>query len=248
MDERHEKLKTSVKALRDFILSSSFLDDFIQFEKLLGEYQDNLITLVEVIQVPIVGMPPSEAKAPTPETPPPSEEKEESFSLPKALVAVAAIIVSGIAVQQGYLPVQALIGVIGMSLGLLLVPYIKDGIKGLLQRKTEAEEEKALGMRLEDWVHESIAKIRAEYVAARFLTKIQSQTKADLPEYSVLGIDEALYDRKKYFGETLPSEFLSRIGEIVIACEKNYWARKTLLINAITISRQASIRGGERVG
>jgi hypothetical protein len=245
LDESHSKVKENTKKLRDFILSTAFLTDYIMFETVLGEFQDNLITFVEVIQTPMPSLPPFEAEAPTQETLPPQEKKEgSSFGVAKALVVVAAIAASGFAVQQGYLPVEGLIGVIAASMGLLLLPYIQDAAKRLLQKKTEEEEEKPVSMRLEDWIHESIAKIRTQYTAARFLTKVQSQSKTTLPDYGVPGLDEALYSRGKYFSETMPSEFLSRIGEIVVACEKNYWTRKTILINAISITKQASAKGG----
>lgn len=238
LDAAHESLKESEGKLRNFILSSNFLADYITFEQLLGDFQNRLVTIVEITQSPLAGLPQQPLEQA--ETPKLSEAGEKAFTLEKALVAVAAIAACAITVQHGLLPPAVLAGVAFTSIILMFLPQVRSIITSLLSRKEE-EEEEAPTLKLEDWINETLAKIRDLYTAARFLVKVQNQTRLSLPNYGVLGMDEALFDRSKFFKETLPSDFLSRIGRIMVAVDKNVWARKSLLVSAIVQSKQASL-------
>jgi hypothetical protein len=236
LDDCHQRLRESNSAMRLFILSDRFLADFIEFEKLLGDLQDKVVTLVEIVQTPVPGLPPAETEAPEEA----EEEKEEGeFTLPRAAVVSAAILASIVGVYQNLIPPVVLIGVVASSIGLMFLPQIRSIIAGLRRRE---EEEEPASMRLEDWINESLSKLRNLHMSARFLVKVQDQTKKTSPYYSELGLDEALYDRGRYFNETLPSEFLSRIGRIMVACDKNVWARRSLIVNAIVMAKQASAK------
>jgi len=236
LDDCHQRLRESNSAMRLFILSDRFLADFIEFETLLGDLQDKVVTLVEIVQTPVPGLPPAEAEAPKEA----EEEKEEGeFTLPRAAVVSAAILASTVAVYQDLVPPVVLIGAVASSIGLMFLPQIRSIIAGLRRRE---EEEEPASMRLEDWINESLSKLRNLHMSARFLVKVQDQTRKTSPYYSELGLDEALYDRGRYFNETLPSEFLSRIGRIMVACDKNVWARRSLIVNAIVMAKQASAK------
>jgi len=241
--DSHTTLRESNKKLRGFILSDRFLLEFIQFEHLLGDFQDKVITLVEIVQTPQPGL--AETKTGKEETEEETEETEEGekgvFTTPKAIIVAITMVASIVAVDRGLIPPVILTAVVFTSIGLMFLPQIRSVIAGMLHREEEDEGE-APSMKLEDWINESLSRIRDLYTSARFLTKVQDQTKETVPYYGVLGMDEALYDRRKYFNETLPSEFLSRIGKIMVACDKNVWARKSLLVNAITLSRQATAK------
>jgi len=232
IDTKHNDLRVSEMKLRSFILSPVFLKTFMLMELLLGSFEDKVVTLVEAATMPVPGL--EEKKEEAAETE--KKEVESQLNLPKALVLVSANVASIMAVQQKLVPPILAIAVIPSSVVLVFLPQVREIVSSFLHRD-ELEEGKD-EMESLDWITETISKIRAKYTSARFLVKIQSQTKESVPEYVEQGVDEALYDRTKYFNETLPSEFLSLIGRIMIACEKNVWVRKTFLINAIMISRQ----------
>jgi hypothetical protein len=244
LDAIHVELKQSEKQLRNFILSDGFLIDYIKFEQLLGDFQDKVVTLVELAHEPQPLTPQmqqalekaEQGQQPIIQLP----AGEKTFTMEKALVIVAAVVSCGIAVQSNMLPPIVLIIVIAAGVAFTFWPQVRELILTLLEKKAKKEEEPAPSVKLEDWINESLAKIRNLYTSARLLMKVQNQTLESLPQYRALGLDETLVSREKYFKETLPSEFLSRIGRIMVACDKHLWARKTLLINAITLSRQAS--------
>ena len=73
LDQRITSLKQKGTKLRKFILSTKFLEATNKFLDLLGEFEDEVITLVEAIQAPVPGVPPYEAKAA-----PEEEGKEEA--------------------------------------------------------------------------------------------------------------------------------------------------------------------------
>lgn len=241
LDDCHQRLRESNSAMRTFILSDRFLVDFIEFEKLLGDFQDKVVTLVEVIQMPMPDLPPSGLPLAEAKTPEEVEEEKEGvgFTMPRAAVVATAILASTVAAYHNLVPPTVLIGAVASSIGLMFLPQIRSIIAGLRRRE---EEEEPASMRLEDWINESLSKIRNLHMSARFLVKVQDQTKKTSPYYSELGLDEALYDRGRYFNETLPSEFLSRLGRIMIACDKNMWARRSLIVNAIVMAKQASVK------
>jgi hypothetical protein len=242
LDECHRSLRESNSAMRLFILSDRFLADFIEFEKLLGDFQDKVVTLVEIVQMPTPSLPPSSLPLAEVKTPEEVEKEKEGagFTMPRAAVVSAAILASTVAVYHNLVPPTVLVGVVASSIGLMFFPQIRDIIASLQQRE---EKEEPVSMRLEDWINESLSRIRSLHMSARFLVKVQDQTKKTSPYYADLGLDEALYDRGRYFNETLPSEFLSRIGRIMVACDKNVWARRSLIVNAIVMAKQASVKG-----
>jgi len=247
LDESRKAFMDSLKALREFILSVAFLIDYTKFESLLGDFQDKIVTLVEAVETPVSGLPPYEAVKEV------EGEKEAEVASGRwswwRFVAVAFVNVACyVAVEQRILSFQFFEFVIVLSIVLMFLPQVVDLIHHLFGRGEEEEEEKAQSMRLEDWIHETLAKMRAKYKSARFLIKVQNQTGDMLPQYRALGVDEAMYNRSTFFNETLPHEFMSQIGEIEIACDKNLWIRRSLIIMAIVQSKQASMAAGQHGG
>jgi hypothetical protein len=49
-------------------------------------------------------------------------------------------------------------------------------------------------------------------------------------------MDEALYEREKFFKETLPHEFMNIIGRIIVACDRSIWQRKQMIMDAMVRS------------
>jgi hypothetical protein len=235
LDESRAAFIESLKTLRAFILSPVFLVEYTRFEDLLGDFQGKIVTLVEAVETPIPGVPPYEAVKELEEEEGAAEGK---WSWWRAVAIAFAIVACYVAVEKGYLPSQFLALTIVLSIVLMFLPQIENLVRRLLQRGEE--EEKARGMRLEDWVHETLAKMRKKYTSARFLIKVQNQTVDKLPQYRALAVDEAMFNRTQFFLETLPHEFMSQIGEIEIACDKNCWIRRSLIISAIVQARQAT--------
>ena len=244
LDRNHEELKESERKLRDFILSPSFLDEYNKFEQLLGDFQDKLVTLAESVSNPIVNVQPNQpvqivAPGQPEEETVEEKTKEKTFTYEKALVIVAALISCGISVQKGFLPPLFFITVVFLSVFLPFLPQIQTAIRNLHAEKSEEEEE---SIKIESWIND-LGKMRSLYVSARLLIKVQNQTKESLPHYGLPGMDESLYNRKKHFSETLPSEFLNIIGKIMNQCDKAIWNRKTLLVMAIVQAKQVPIPG-----
>lgn len=248
IDEAHKSLKESAKALREFVLSQDFLRKYVKFEQLLSNFQDKVITLVEIVTSPLAAIEQfqkaltqgrTQQQAQTQEQTLLSPPFSETFTIERALVSVVAIVACGIAVEQRLLPPTALLFVIGVSLALAFASQLKALAESFIEKEEEKEEGEIAPEKLEDWINESIAKIRSEYMSARFLIKVQSQTMETLPtQYRDLGLDEAMFNREQYFKETLPHEFLSRIGRIMVACDRSIWTRKQLIVTAMVQTSQ----------
>ena len=240
LDQRAAELKkkSGVK-LRKFITSEDFTTNDVKFLDLLGDFGDEVITLVDVIQTPIPGVPQYEAKLPEEETEVP--EREEAFSWPKGLVVAVAVAVCGALVYNQVLPPIVLTAAVFMSIGLMFLPQIRSVIEGLISREGEKAEE-SKSMKLEDWITDSLAGMRKMYMGANLLTMFQSQTKDSLPNYGLPGMNEALYNRRKFFEKTLRPDFLSRITKIMVACDKNEWVRRSMIANAIVQAQTASAK------
>lgn len=243
LDMHHTQLRSSYEDLRVFILSPTFLHEPITFETRLSDFQAKLVTLVETVQAPVPSLPQMPFQLPSePEEATLEDETEESsgkIGLAKAVVLMFALAACAIAVINDRLPAAVLIVVVAVVVTFLFLPQIRKLLAGLLSKKYEDKEEKE-EKSVEDWISDSLSRIRDRYVSARFLLKFQTSDKASLPDYALPGVDEAVYNRRLYFAETLPSDFLSHIGRIIVTCDKNVWNRRTLLINAITLSRQAT--------
>lgn len=238
IDDAHIELKKSVKALRDFILSADLFVDYIKFEKALSDFQDKVVTLVEITTSPqaliqqlqqTMGQTGQQA----PKQPQATLTLPSDFTLEKALICVVSVVGCGIAVEQRLLPPLTILFVVGACLALAFSQQLKGIIESVLKKEEEKAEEIA-PEHLEDWVNESIAQIRSQYMSARFLMKVQTQTKETLPsQFKDLGLDEALISREQYFKETLPHEFISRIERIMVACDRSIWSRKTLIVTSL---------------
>jgi hypothetical protein len=236
IDDAHTELKKSVTAVRDFILSQSLFDDYAKFEKLLSDFQDKVITLVEITTSPQALIQQIQTAIGQTQQPTPTQTSltlPSEFTLEKALICVVSVAGCGIAVEQRLLPPLTIVFVVGACLALAFSQQLKSLIESAFKKEAEKEEEIA-PENLEDWVNESIAQIRSQYMSARFLMKVQTQTKETLPsQFKDLGLDEALISREQYFKETLPHEFLSRIGRIMVACDRSMWSRKQLIVTAL---------------
>lgn len=236
LDGNQTILKAAELDLRTQILHSDFLTDYRAFENKLSVFQNAVTTLVETLQNPVAVLPQV--------TPLVGEERvegakpEPSFGYAKAgFLAVCVICTMIGAVVYGVIPPMMLVYVIFVLGGWAFTPQLIGFIRGLLTKEKEEEKPETL----QDWVTNELQKMRQKYTSVRFLVKIQTQNKEKLPNYALLGIDEALYDRRKQFEELLPSEFLGVTGKIVVACDRNCWLRKALVIGAITAAKQASM-------
>ncbi|MGB9672014.1 MAG: hypothetical protein ACPLZY_02585 [Candidatus Norongarragalinales archaeon] len=239
IDDAHEELKKSVKGLRDFILSPELFIDYVKFEKALSDFQDKVVTLVEITTSPqalIQQLQQAMGQKAEQQTPTPTQATlslPSDFTVEKALICVVSVVGCGIAVEQRLLPPLTILFVVCACLALAFAQHLKGIIEAVFKKEAE-KEEKITPENLEDWVNESIAQIRNQYMSARFLMKVQTQTKETLPsQFKDLGLDEALINREQYFKETLPHEFISRIERIMVACDRSIWSRKTLIVTSL---------------
>jgi len=251
LEESLKTLRESHKTLRNFMYSTEFLDDRVKFFKLLGDFQDNLVTLVEVAE----SLPPLPPMLPSPEKQPPEalpEQKSETATLVfgKALIVAVAIMMTGLAVVKGYLPAETLKWIASATIILAFLPQTINLIRVLLKERKERE---LLSMNPQDWVteaHETISEIRNKYLEAWLRVRVQNQKSEDLPEYQTLGIDEVLFNRKEQYKVTLPVEFENKTGSLMVKCEKSIWLRKGAIIAAAThmlqreYPHEAFTRGG----
>lgn len=242
LEESLKTLKESHKTLRNFMYSTEFLEDRVKFFKLLGDFQDNLVTLVEVAESlpPLPPMPPLPEKQPLEALP---EQKAETATLVfgKALIVAVTIITAGIAVVKGILPAETLKWIASATIILVFLPQTINLIRVLLKERGERE----LSMNLQDWVteaHEAISEIRNKYLEAWMRIRVQNQRPEDLPEYRTLGVDEVLYSRKEQYKVTLPVEFENKTGSLMVKCEKSIWLRKGAVIAAATHMLQREYR------
>jgi hypothetical protein len=212
------------------------LTNYAEFERKLGDFQNSVITLVETVQNPVEGLPATDLNVEEGEEGK-KAESESAFNYPKAIVLAAVIVMTSILAIYNLIPPMTTVYVAVGCACLAFAPQLVGWIRDVLHRHDETDKPELL----EDWITDSLQKIRSLYTSARFLMKVQTQTKDNLPNYDLLHVDPALYDRKQHFSELLPSEFLGRIGKIVVACDRNFWVRKSLVISAITAARQASL-------
>ena len=229
------------RALRKFILSPVFLVDYIKFEEMLCEFQDRIITLVQVTTSPELQR---LLKALGAQEQPPGAKPQgqqltlpqiaETFTLEKALVVLVSIVGVSIGVEQRLLPPLSILAVVAGGLALAFAPQLKSLVESLMKKEEKKEEIKPEN--LENWIVDSISKMRLTYMSARFLMKVQTTIKEALPRFAELGMDEALYEREKYFKETLPHEFMNIIGRIIVACDSSIWQRKQMVMDAMVRS------------
>ena len=240
IEKARSEIIDAEKALRAFILSDKFLLDYIKFEQVLCEFQDRIVTLVQITTSPELqqllkalgaqeqqGAKPQGQQLTLPQI-------AETFTLEKALVVLVSIVGVSIGVEQRLLPPLSILAVVAGALALAFAPQLKGIIESLMKKEEKKEEIKPEN--LEDWIVDSLSKMRQTYMSARFLMKVQTQTKESLPRFAELGLDEALYEREKYFKETLPHEFMDRIGRIIVACDRSIWQRKQMIMDAMVRS------------
>ena len=231
-----------------FLKSPEYIKDDLTYLEIFLNFRIKMISTVESAVVPSLASAwatqfqelmkqKSEEEKRQGETQLTLESFAETFSLPKALVALGGIVVSGVVVERGLLPPLALLFVIGACLAFAFAPQLKTLFEGLSRPKEEKEEISA--EKLGDWVSDTLTRMHLRYVSARFLLKVQKIPDEMAKRFKELGMDEALVNRDRYIRETLPHELSDMACKVYEECKKALWARKTLLVNAIVQSSQA---------
>ena len=240
LEKRYAELKKIREELVDFIESEEFLRAKEKFEKLLASFEEKIASLVEAVET----APPVVVEAPQTQQPAQTIQPQQVQTQPavtatavfsKALLVAVAILMVGVAAMKGYVPPESLNCVAIATVTLVSLPSILETVRKFAESKAE-EEMKPVNIH---WVHRNLSYIRWRYLGAHLLIKIQNQTRKDLPQYAIMGMDEALYNREKYLRITLSTEFTGIISKIVVACDVTFWLRKRVLISAIVQSRMA---------
>ena len=249
LDDDLEKMNKADEDAETIIPLEGFLDNELDFFSKMGALRRSLILVAEAATRPLFGLPQSpypsvnvdeEGKPvePTEEGP---ASSQKMFTIEKALVLVVGIVAMAILAEKELLPAMSVVLIIIGSLALAFYPQLRSLIASLLA-KEEEKEPRAIG--LEDWIKESFSLMFDKYSGARTALKFQPQEKGSLPDFMTMGVDPSLYDRKKWFQENLPPEFLSRIGDIILYCNRCAWERRKILIQAIEMSKQAEMGMG----
>ena len=246
LSEEMKNLVASAKQINEFVLSDEFLTKPKKFRKLLSDFQSRISIFITTAESVMAQHYPQQPLSQAPLTTAPENinvaaeqanieqkildllknQKKPAFSIEKALVVVTSIVACALAVEKGFLPPTALAGAVAAGAILPFLPQIKEA---LTLKKEERKEEAPEEMMLEEWVNDRLAEIRRKYRSARFLMRIQMQSKLTLPQYGLPGMDDALFDRKKYLEETLPDEIQHTINSIVVMCRKSVWYRRQVL-------------------
>jgi hypothetical protein len=264
LTDKQADLEKAHREIREFILSDEFVVEKNRFESLLSQFEEKAISVIEMVEMAppvVVEQPPQQPpqQAATPEM-----QERSTGILIRALLVAVAIIAAGILemrgqvmtipvpqvvngtvttvpmpIQTGYLPPGTLQWVAVGTILIVSMPWIIDTARRLIEETRRREEMKPITV---EWIHRNIEYIRNKYLGSWLLTKIQNQTKSDMPNYEMVGIHEVLYSRIKYLQATLSTEFISILGKIVVACDRSIWIRKGVLISAIVQSRMTAGR------
>ena len=242
LEKKQAELREAYKNLVAFILSEKFLRVKTEFEKLLASFEEKVVALVEAIETAppvVVEAPQTQQPAQTIQPQQVQAQQQPAVSatavFAKALLVAVAILMVGVAAMKGYVPPESLNAVAICTVILVSLPSILEAVKKFAEREEE-EEVKPVSV---NWVHRNLDYVRRKYLGAWLLVKVQNQTKKDLPQYEIMGLDEVLYNRYKYLSATMSTEFIGIIGKIMVACDRSLWLRKGVLISAIVQSRMA---------
>jgi hypothetical protein len=239
LDGYETEIDEDVEKLRDFILSDEFLEDRVEFEKLLGGFQGNLVTYVEtaerIFQTPIILPQQAVSENRTEE----GEQKESGgsswFSFGKVVVAVASMILCYGAVKMEWLPQDVLLWFLAATVGLMFTPpIIKEAAKALQKQPVEQQ---PIKKQLEV-ISATLSNMRERYKRTWLRVRVHSQTA--YPEFEVRGIPEELYVRRKQLSVQLSHQFLGEIYKIVNDCKETIWSRRSVLHFAIAQARQGA--------
>lgn len=243
IDAGEKEMGEANRNLRGFILSKDFLADKPKFDDLTSQLESTLVTLAEEAEKPLPPLPAqslpfSENEEHHQTTLEASTAVTKSVSYSTAAAVIIMYAVSGILAAELIISAAWFVAILACGLAMMLFDQIKNAVASLMQKKKE--EETTMAMRLENWIVESFNLIREKYTSAFMLIKVQTGSKTTLPNYALPETDESTYNRRLYFETTLPTEFLTRIDRVIIACKKNVWGRKQVLINAIAVTKAAA--------
>lgn len=253
--DAQKEMATCHKNLRDFINSPDFQEGLPKkrvFDDLTSKMQASLVTLAESSGAPLPPIP-EESSAPFSENgngqrqrqmtlPEAAAAVQQSFSYSRAAIIIAILAVSGIVTAMQVLPPAWFVFILAGALALLFFDQIKSILDPFLSKDEQAMGETTDAMRLEQWIIDSFISIRDKYQATFLLAQVQTPNSRRLPGPT----PDALASRKTYFETTLPTEFLAKIDQIIYSCNKNVWARKQVLINAIAVTKSAAAASGAR--
>jgi len=232
LDDDLEKMNKADEDAETIIPLEGFLDNELDFFSKMGALRRSLILVAEAATRPLFGLP---------QSPYPSVNVDEEGKPVEPTEEGPASSQKMFTIEKELLPAISVVLIIVGSLGLAFYPQLRSLIASLLA-KEEEKQPRAIG--LEDWIKESFGLMFTKYSGARTALKFQPQGKGSLPDFMTLGVDPSLYDRKKWFQENLPPEFLSRIGDIILYCKRCAWERRKILIQAIEMSKQAEMGMG----
>ena len=229
IDQAQKEMAASKVKLRTFILSGeSFLSNHTEFDRLLSEWSDTLMTLVEAVGRTFD----LEGRMGLPQVNPLTGGGERISKLENSELTVtkAAVIIAGIVAGVVFCYLFPSLYVVGGAIIAVacIAPYFNQVINFI---KGEKKSEKPVGLTaLSGKINESISMIRNKHVKTVFRAKFKTLNAQQRRRYDP-SIDKALYDYRSYALETLPRWCMSRIDDITVECNGVAFGRKMVLYN-----------------
>jgi len=246
LEEQHQKLKNKDTELRQFILSAAFLVNTVLFYTLLGDFQSLLMTAGSMAGITTT-FPEQVKQQARKETAPFSLRSSHVLIL--AVVFIALIILSlqtipqrtvttlpnGTLVETTTATPMVPISLLPLSAFAVIVLLFLPNIRSFIQKPTDLASAKTF----EDWVRENLDTIRRKYRGAVMLSKVQTvkDIRIMMPHYADIW-DEMFINREKFFAQTLPAEFLSKIGSLVNLVDRAVYERRAFLFQCIVEARK----------
>lgn len=228
IDVAKEKMEQKKIELRKFILSGEgFIRNYTEFDRLLSEWSDTLMTLVEAVgrsfnMEGLLGI-----NNPNPLGSPNSlaysRLEDGELTATKAAVIIAGI--SAGVILCYLFPTQWAIGVVVVA-GAVVAPNFRK-IVAALKGEEKKPESPSLNV-LSGKISESISAMRDRHVKACFRLKFKAPDPNRLARHDPKE-DKALYDYKQLVLETLPRWCMNRIDDITVECNGVAFGRKMVL-------------------
>jgi hypothetical protein len=244
IDQSQKDMAEAKVTLRDFtvpkrdttgkMLASRFLDDYDIFNRLLSQWADTLMTLVEAAgkRFDFEGKMGNGSNQFGVESGQPigngmiSRVEQSDITLVKAAVLMVGILgsvlVSVLMKAPWTVPVLIIVGVFCLVFFRQIADFVREAMQ-----KPERHPKNVMNS-LGDEISDSLIYIRKRYVQKRFQIKHQYSNPKMLANHDPQE-DPALWDRRTQALETLPFEVMGRVDAISVKCNSVAFERKKVL-------------------
>jgi hypothetical protein len=237
LDKNIEKAALAKNALRDFVESTTFFNEYRIFDKLLSIWADTLLTLMES-----TGTSYAQSGMYNPKTGfvdrnsfGLSNIEQSDLTLTKAVVLAIGILGSVLLVVFANVSWVLAALTIFACLFFCFFRQILQGLQGLSKKENDAM---VPLNSLSGTISQSLTYMRGKYQSTRFLIKHQHENSRRLASRRGI-VDPALYNRKAQAEEDLPHEFMSIIDTISVSVNTTVFQCKVTLLSLRAQPRQS---------